>query len=68
MEAILDRLPTAKVRESNETGAIIEAEVFGEGIVMWLLSQGDAIEVLRPESMRSLMREKCEAMLAKYKE
>ncbi len=68
VEAILDRLPTAKIRENDEAGTIIEAEVFGEGIVMWLLSQGDMIEVLRPESMRSLMREKCEAMLAKYQD
>lgn len=66
VEAILDRLPTAKIRETGEDGSIIEAEVFGEGIVMWLLSQGDTIEVLRPESLRAKLIEKCEAMLRVY--
>lgn len=46
VEAVLDRLPTAKV-ESQEDGAyIITAEVFGDGIDMWLRSQGDGVEVL----------------------
>ncbi len=66
LEAVLDRLPTARVKEKTENGTIIEAEVFGEGIMMWLLSQGDTIEVLRPSSLRQKMKEKCEAMLALY--
>lgn len=42
LEAIMDRLPTAKRvvgREGNST--LVEAEVFGQGIKMWLLSQGN---------------------------
>lgn len=43
LEAVLDRLPTAKViREDNE-GWTVEAEVFGKGIDMWLRSQGHLI-------------------------
>lgn len=46
IEAVLDRLPTAKI-ESEEDGAyIISAEVFGKGIDMWVRSQGDIVEVL----------------------
>ena len=46
VEAVLDRLPTAKI-ESEEDGAyIISAEVFGKGIDMWLRSQGDIVELL----------------------
>ena len=46
VEAVLDRLPTAKV-ESQEDGAyIITAEVFGDGIDMWLRSQGDKVRVV----------------------
>lgn len=52
LEAVLDRLPTAKVVEEKETGMVIEAEVFGEGIKMWLLSQGEYLEVLGPEDFR----------------
>lgn len=51
-QAVVDRLPTATVVEKLDDGLIFEAEVFGKGIKMWLLSQGEFIEVLRPESLR----------------
>lgn len=39
LQAILDRLPTAKVVEKNGNVSIIEAEVnYGRGIIMYLLS------------------------------
>lgn len=44
IEAVLDRLPTAKVVEQENNCWIIEAEVFGKGIDAWLLSQGHAID------------------------
>lgn len=44
VEAVLDRLPTAKIISQDEKGWVIEAEVFGKGIEMWLRSQGDYIE------------------------
>ena len=46
IDAILDRLPTAVVKAENESGYIVEAEVFGKGIDMWIKSQGDLIELL----------------------
>ncbi len=52
IEAVLDRLPTAKVIEKKEAkggkGRIytIRTEVFGNGIDMWLKSQGDFVKVL----------------------
>ena len=39
VEAILDRLPTAKVIADGEDGKVIEAEVFGDGVDMWLKGQ-----------------------------
>ncbi len=45
-EAVLDRLPTAIITDQNEKGYYISAEVFGNGIDMWIRSQGDLIEVL----------------------
>lgn len=39
VEAILDRLPTAKVIRDGEDGKVIEAEVFGDGVDMWLKGQ-----------------------------
>ena len=46
LESVLDRLPTAKVLQVTEKGWIVEAEVFGTGIQMWVRSQGDFIKVL----------------------
>ncbi len=46
VEAILDRLPTAKIISEEDGVYTISAEVFGDGIDMWLRSQGDHIEVI----------------------
>ena len=46
LESVLDRLPTAKVLQVTEKGWIVEAEVFGTGIQMWVRSQGDYVRVL----------------------
>lgn len=43
IEAVLDRLPTAQVKEVPG-GWEVTAEVFGKGIDMWLKSQGDYIQ------------------------
>jgi len=66
LTAVLDRLPTAKVLKQDEKGVVIEAEVFGDGIKMWLLSQGEYVEVLKPERLRTEMREAIGKMLERY--
>lgn len=43
IEAVLDRLPTAKILEEKEGSYTVQAEVFGKGVEMWLRSQGDQI-------------------------
>lgn len=65
-EAVLDRLPTARIVKKEETFFLIEAQVYGTGIVMWLLSQGSKVEVLQPESLRQEMKETLLKMLARY--
>lgn len=47
IEAVLDRLPTAQVLKQDEKGYLVQAEVFGKGIDMWLRTQGDWVEVIR---------------------
>lgn len=47
IEAILDRLPTAKVLSEDNGIFLVEAEVFGKGIDMWARSQGDNIMEFR---------------------
>ena len=44
LEAVLDRLPTAKVLNEDNGFYVIETEVFGEGIDMWVRSQGERIK------------------------
>lgn len=52
VEAVLDKLPTARIisEELHEDGNriiyTISAEVFGDGIDMWLRSQGDMVKIL----------------------
>lgn len=43
LEAVLDRLPTAEVIDTDGEGWTIRAEVFGKGIEMWLRSQGNFV-------------------------
>lgn len=65
-EPILDRLPTAKIIKQDKEETLIEAEVYGKGIVMWLLSQGSNIEVIKPDSLRREMKQKLLEMLDRY--
>ena len=46
VEAVLDRLPTARILDEDEGVYTISAEVFGKGIDMWLRSQGEMVEVI----------------------
>lgn len=67
VEAILDRLPTAKKLKMDGKASIIQAEVHWEGVKRWLLSQGDCIEVLRPQKYREEMIGMLENMRRSYK-
>ena len=46
VEAVLDRLPTAKIISADGGIYRITAEVYGNGIDMWLRSQGDHVQVI----------------------
>ena len=46
VEPVLDRLPTAEVISHDEKGYLLTAEVFGNGIDIWLRSQGNLVEVV----------------------
>lgn len=66
VDAILDRLPTATVVSQDELGTVIEAEVYGKGILMWLMSQGQYVELLSPESLRKELRQALTETLSQY--
>ena len=46
LEAILDRLPTAEVVNKEGDKYIIIAESYGDGIDMWLRTQGENVRVI----------------------
>ena len=46
LEAVLDRFPTAKVVKKDVDGYVVQAEVFGDGVDMWLRGQINFIDVL----------------------
>ncbi len=46
IESVLDRFPTAEILSHDDNGWVIQAEVYGDGVDIWLRGQGDIIEVL----------------------
>ena len=46
VEAVLDRFPTAAVISRTDQGYLISAEVFGDGVDMWVRSQGEMVEMV----------------------
>lgn len=44
IEAVLDRLPSAKATLAPDGGWNVEAEVFGKGVEMWLRGQGNYVQ------------------------
>lgn len=46
IEAVLDRLPTAKILSEKDGVYTVSAEVFGDGVDMWIRSQGEKVKIL----------------------
>lgn len=67
VQAILDRIPTAKIIDKYAGKTIIEAEVFGSGIKMFLLSQGAWVKVLAPDEFVEEMKLEIKKMHEMYK-
>ena len=66
VQAVLDKLPTAKIIEREGKKYLIEAQVYGDGIKMWLLSQGSWVKVLAPQSFVDEMRKEISKMALTY--
>jgi predicted DNA-binding transcriptional regulator YafY len=54
IESVLDRFPTAKLlkKDYDNNRFTVEIEVIGDGIIMWLLSQGSKVKILSPQSIK----------------
>ena len=66
LQAVLDRLPTARLIEQFNGKSIIEAEVYGNGIKMFLLSQGSWVKVISPDEFVYEMKAEIEKMQSLY--
>lgn len=66
VQAVLDKLPTAKIIERNRRKYVIEADVYGDGIRMWLLSQGSWVKVIAPDEFVDEMLSEIEKMRSNY--
>ena len=67
VQAVLDKLPTARMIERlGDKKYLIEAETYGDGIKMWLLSQGSWVKVVAPEDFVSEMKKELEIMHTYY--
>ena len=66
LQAVLDKLPTAKVIDRQEKKYLIEAETYGDGIKMWLLSQGAWVKVVAPQELVEDMKRQLQTALAHY--
>ena len=65
-QAVLDKLPTAKIVDRCKGGYVVEAEVYGDGIRMWILSQGDWVKVIGPEEFVEEVRGEIEKVCKIY--
>ena len=66
IQAILDKIPTAKVIERNGKTYTVEADVYGDGIKMWILSQGHRIKVLSPNDFVEEIKQEVAAIYKNY--
>lgn len=68
IEAVLDRFPTAQLikKDYKNNSFPIEIEVVGDGILMWLLSQGSKVKVISPNSLKMKHINELKRMLDNY--
>lgn len=60
LEAVCDKLATARVKSWDKDGYehLVEAELFGDGILMWLMGQGDGVKLIAPEGLVQKLKDK----------
>ena len=52
IESVLDRLPSAEIISDENGIYTVKAETFGEGIYMWIKSQGNAIKIIKVKNQK----------------
>ena len=66
VQAVLDKIPSSKVIDVKNGETIIEADTYGDGIRMFLLSQGSWVRALKPDTFVEDMKNEIEKMYKNY--
>ena len=66
LQAILDRIPTAKVINVEGDRKIIEAYIYSDVIKMFLLSQGRYVRVIEPQEFVDEIKEEVKEVYSSY--
>ncbi|WP_024615524.1 WYL domain-containing transcriptional regulator [Clostridium sp. Ade.TY] len=66
IESVKDRLPGARIKDNGSNTYLVDVEVFGDGIIMWFLSQGRKITVIEPEEMVLKIKDEVNKMKENY--
>lgn len=66
VEAIKDRLPNHRIIRKTEKFVWLEAKLFGDGFIRWVLSQGNKVEVLEPAELRNKIIQEIKNMTKLY--
>lgn len=66
VEAVLDKFPVSRVIEEGDGYCIIEAMSYEQGLLMWILSQGEWIKILTPNELVEKIRAKLDTMRELY--
>lgn len=67
LEAVLDRLPNAEIIKEEKEIFLLKAEVFGQGLVKWILTQGENVELLEPVCLRQKIIDEALKIIDLYK-
>ncbi|WP_195514081.1 helix-turn-helix transcriptional regulator [Turicibacter sanguinis] len=66
VEAVLDKIPVSRILEEGDRYYIIEAVSYEQGVLMWILSQGEWIKLLTPNDLVEKMKVKLSHMIELY--
>lgn len=66
IEAVLDRLPTATVIGKTEKAYKMRAEIYGEGVKRWILSQKEFLKVTKPQDYVDEIKDTIQKMYELY--
>lgn len=67
IEAVLDRLPTAKIIGKADKAYKVRSEIYGEGVKRWILSQKEYLKVTKPQDYVDEIKDTIQKMYELYR-